>query len=75
MVHHTTSFDPTLSGSLSFGGGNDSLRTMSTSGKVVVSGKETTYVGATHWAAILDDVRLFLALNMVFHLLIYCSID
>jgi hypothetical protein len=28
-----------------------------TSGQVVVGENETIYVGATHWAAILDDVR------------------
>jgi len=27
------------------------------SGQVVLGPNETTYVGATHWAAILDDVR------------------
>jgi hypothetical protein len=27
------------------------------SGKVVLGMNETAYVGATHWAAILDDVR------------------
>lgn len=28
------------------------------SGRVIQSSKETTYVGATHWAAILEDVSL-----------------
>ncbi|KAF7890457.1 hypothetical protein EAF00_008772 [Botryotinia globosa] len=30
--------------------------TIPPSGQVVVGGKETQYVGATHWAAILDDI-------------------
>lgn len=29
------------------------------SGQVHVGQKSTTYIGATHWAAILDDVRAF----------------
>jgi hypothetical protein len=32
--------------------------TSGSSGQVVQSVKETTYVGATHWAAILEDVSL-----------------
>lgn len=31
-------------------------------GQVVQGVKETTYVGATHWAAILEDVGLLIAL-------------
>ncbi|THV51830.1 hypothetical protein BGAL_0097g00080 [Botrytis galanthina] len=31
-------------------------QTMPPSGQVVIGGKETQYVGATHWAAILDDI-------------------
>jgi hypothetical protein len=27
------------------------------SGQVILGTKETTYIGATHWAAILSDVR------------------
>ena len=36
------------------------------SGQVVLGSKESTYVGATHWAAVLDDVRL-----LPFHLVVY----
>jgi len=32
------------------------------SGQVVLGPNETTYVGATHWAAILDDVRFYMFL-------------
>jgi len=32
------------------------------SGQVVLGPNETTYVGATHWAAILDDVRFYIFL-------------
>ncbi|KAF7914387.1 uncharacterized protein EAF01_000793 [Botrytis porri] len=31
-------------------------QTILPSGQVVIGGKETQYVGATHWAAILDDI-------------------
>ncbi|KAF5870883.1 putative c6 transcription protein [Botrytis fragariae] len=31
-------------------------QTIPPSGQVVIGGKETQYVGATHWAAILDDI-------------------
>ena len=42
------------------------LAAMSTesSGKVLLGSEESTYVGATHWAAILEDVRF---LNQVFN--------
>lgn len=33
------------------------------SGQVVFGGKETQYVGATHWAAILNDVRALFLTN------------
>jgi hypothetical protein len=32
------------------------------SGQVVLGQNETTYIGATHWAAMLDDVRLYMFL-------------
>lgn len=34
----------------------------SASGQVLLAPNETTYVGATHWAAMLDDVRFFIFL-------------
>jgi hypothetical protein len=37
--------------------------TSEVSGSVVYGAKGISYVGATHWAAILDDVRLRLLLN------------
>jgi hypothetical protein len=37
----------------------DSITTSSaSSGQVLLGSNESTYVGATHWAAILEDVRL-----------------
>jgi hypothetical protein len=33
-------------------------------GQIVIGGKETQYVGATHWAAILNDVRVFLCMEL-----------
>jgi hypothetical protein len=38
---------------------NDATATSAASaGKVLLGSSESTYVGATHWAAILEDVRL-----------------
>ena len=34
------------------------VSTLGSSGQLIQSAKETTYVGATHWAAILEDVSL-----------------
>lgn len=36
---------------------SNNQQTEATSGQVVFGEKETQYVGATHWAAILNDVR------------------